>query len=455
METRTRDKILPFHPFHEGLYGSEEFCLLLLIDGLVARNQKLGSLGLDQMMQLESLLFAASSFPIEESIGSELGFVLMEYRLIRPLGQGGFGVVWLAFSEASQSHHALKWVSGSQGTLETELSALRHFREVSQRLRSPNLIPVEHTNLLPGALYYTLPLADGAPGNDPTKAEWKPFTLADHIAQANVEGKGMTTEQIISVFEPVARSAAMLNKEGLVHRDIKPANILFFHGEPCLSDIGLLGRDDDSISMRGTPGYMPPSWFVESSGETDMWGLATTLYSLLTGQNPDKMGKARFRLPVGGFDLLSDAEQKEWKRLYKVIDKATDENPLERFLSIEAFATAVSSPLGIDEITHNPTDSKNSGDGAIRNHSSRKGVVGFICGILGLMAWQIPLFGFPVTVTGFVFSRIGLQSKMRGLSIAGIILSSIGMVLTAISMAIGSYLGARGENQLLNSLFNH
>ena len=156
------------------------------------------------------------------------GMVVDGYRLIRPLGQGGFGVVWLAFSEASQGHHALKWVSGSQGTLETELSSLRHFREVSQRLRSPNLIPVEHINLLPRALYYTLPLADGVPGNDPTRAEWKPFTLADYIAQANEAGIGLPAEQIIGVFEPVARAAALLNKEGLVHRDIKPANILFF-----------------------------------------------------------------------------------------------------------------------------------------------------------------------------------------------------------------------------------
>ena len=152
-----------------------------------------------------------------------------------------------------------------------------------------------------------------------------------------------------TVLDPVLERVDLdrLNKEGLVHRDIKPANILFFNGEPCLSDIGLLGRDGDSISMRGTPGYMPPSWFVESSGEIDMWGLATTLYSLLTGQNPDKMGKARFRQPIGGFDLMTSMEQKEWKRLYKVIDKATDENPLERFLSLKAFADALTGSLPV------------------------------------------------------------------------------------------------------------
>jgi serine/threonine protein kinase len=381
------------------------------------------------------------------------GLVVDGYRLIRPLGQGGFGVVWLAFSEASQSYHALKWVAGSQGTLETELSALRHFREVSQRLRSPNLIPVEHINLRPGALYYTLPLADGNPGNDPTNADWKPITLADYINQRKEEGNGMGTEQIISLFEPIARAAALLNKEGLVHRDIKPANILFFNGLPCLSDIGLLGRDGDSISMRGTPGYMPPSWFVESSGETDMWGLATTLYTMLTGQNPDKMGKARFRVPIGGSDFLSNAEQKEWKRLYKVIDKATDENPLERHLSLDAFADALTLPDSnfkgrAEANTPSSSDSKTK-------KSSKSAWIGLMMGLFGLIAWLIPLIGFFVVIVGAISAIKGLSTKAWFVSALALSLLTVCLILSIDNSVVGALNGLHGDyNDLISKIFH-
>jgi serine/threonine protein kinase len=205
------------------------------------------------------------------------------YRLIRRIGQGGFGSVWLCWSEATRGYHALKWVTGDASGLKLELDALRKFREVSQKLRSPNLIAIGHINLLPCGLIYTLPLTDGMEGNDPAVESWRPMTLAHRI-----DGKNrFTSAEIRQIILPIIRATAALNDEGLVHRDIKPANILFFGGVPCLSDIGLLANDSASLTQRGTPGFLPPSWYLESSGQPDMWGLATTLYTLLTGNNPD------------------------------------------------------------------------------------------------------------------------------------------------------------------------
>ena len=259
------------------------------------------------------------------------------YRLVRPIGQGGFGTVWLCWNETSQSFHAMKWVAGDAAGLKLELDALRKFREVSQRLRSPNLIAIEHINLLPSGLVYTMPLADGVDGNDPAAESWRPMTLADRI-----EGKdGFSAAEILKIILPIIRATASLNDEGLVHRDIKPANILFFGGVPCLSDIGLLANDSASLTQRGTPGFLPPSWYLESSGQPDMWGLATTLYTLLTGNNPDKMGRPKFLWPPAGQDSLTPAEQDQWKRLHAVIYRATHEKAAERFRDFQTFAEAV------------------------------------------------------------------------------------------------------------------
>ncbi len=281
-----------------------------------------------------------------ENVRPEPGLVLDGYTFIRPLGQGGFGTVWLVSSGATGGHHALKWVSGS--ALEHEWSAVKLFREVSQRLRSPHLIAVEHVNRTGDALYYTLPLADGGPGSDPADAGWRPLTLGDLIEQKRGQGTWFSSDEVLRLFLPVARVAVDLNKNGLVHRDIKPANILFFGGQPCLSDIGLLDTDNASLSMKGTPGHIPPSWY---EGEPDMWGLATTLFVMLTGNAPDRIGRANFRWPPGGEDVLSAGEKVEWLRLQNAILRATEENPSERFIGLDAFVDAVAgetaSPLPI------------------------------------------------------------------------------------------------------------
>ena len=81
------------------------------------------------------------------------GLVLDGYRLLRPIGAGGFGTVWLAESDASGGFHAVKIVNSSQRALERELAAVRRFREFSRTMRSPHLIAIEHVNTIGDALF--------------------------------------------------------------------------------------------------------------------------------------------------------------------------------------------------------------------------------------------------------------------------------------------------------------
>lgn len=277
------------------------------------------------------------------------GIDLDGYRLLRPIGSGGFGTVWLAESEATKDFHAVKIVNSSQA-LEREMTAVRRFREFSRTVRSPHLIPIEHVNTLADALFYVLPLADGGPSSMPTDPEWIPDTLASRIEARLSAPAWFSSKEILDTFLPVARVVAAMNSSGLVHRDIKPANILFFGGRPCLADIGLLGEDTKSLSALGTPGHLPPSWYLESSGQPDMWGLATTLYLLLTGNHPDKIGRYNFRWPPQGEGSLSPDEHSQWERLHAAILRATEEKPHERFLTIQSFADACQSNSGMEHL---------------------------------------------------------------------------------------------------------
>ena len=260
------------------------------------------------------------------------------YRVIRLIGSGGFGAVWLCQSEALGDLRALKFIPAiDPGRIEKEFDALCRYRTAAGKLRSPSILPIEHVNRRNDGLFYIMPLADGYGAADPMNPAWRPLTMTATIESRRGEPTWFTSEEIKGYITPILQALQLLSDAGLVHRDVKPDNILFLNGTPCLGDISLLGKDSHQITRRGTPGYSAPSWFVESGGNPDMFGAATTLYSLLAGNPPDKMGRAAFRWPPQGEDSLPASEKQEWQRIHRIIRRAVDERPAERFQDFATF----------------------------------------------------------------------------------------------------------------------
>jgi serine/threonine-protein kinase len=267
--------------------------------------------------------------------------ILDGYRLIRFLGRGGFGEVWLCRSEAMGDYRALKWIPATNADrLEKEYESLLHFRNAAARLRSPHLVSIEHVNRNEAGLYYVMPLADGLTTQNPSDPAWLPLSLTAKIHAQTDKPQWFTSREILSQILPVLQALQSLSDAGLVHRDVKPENILFFNGSPCLGDISLLGEDAAVITRRGTPGYATPSWY--RGGLPDMFGAAATLYTLLTGNSPDKMGRAAFLWPPQGEHSLPESERAEWRRLHAVIRRATEEKVGERYVDFRTMAAAIS-----------------------------------------------------------------------------------------------------------------
>jgi len=263
------------------------------------------------------------------------------YMLLRFLGRGGFGEVWLCRSEAMGVYHALKFVAGADADLaKKEHGALALYRREAALLRSPHLMPIEHINRSDAGLYYVMPLADGVSTADPSAPEWQPLSLATLIEARATAPTWFSSAEILSLILPILHALQTLSDAGLVHRDVKPENIMFLKGNPCLGDISLLGEDSLQITRRGTPGYATPTWYAD--GLPDMYGAAATLYTLLTGHHPDKMGRAAFLWPPQGEASLSDAEILEWRRLHNVIRRATEEKVSERFMDFVSMARQLS-----------------------------------------------------------------------------------------------------------------
>jgi len=93
--------------------------------------------------------------------------------MIRPIGSGGFGQVWLCRTEALGDFRALKWIpAANPDHLDKECHSLLLFRSVAGKLRSPHVVPIEHINRHENGFYYVMPLADGTTPADPGDRAW-------------------------------------------------------------------------------------------------------------------------------------------------------------------------------------------------------------------------------------------------------------------------------------------
>ncbi|MHC5005295.1 MAG: protein kinase domain-containing protein, partial [Planctomycetota bacterium] len=196
------------------------------------------------------------------------------YELIRCLGRGGCGVVYLARDRTLDRAVALKFLSDA-GPADVE--RFRREARFTARLRNPAIVPVFELGESGGRPYIAMQYVDG--GN---------------LAAADLDHSGL-----LRAIREVATALRCAHAEGIVHRDIKPENILLDRdGRAYLTDFGLArslgGALGDTISRQGqimgTPALMPPEQargdLEAIDARSDIYGLGATLFVQLTGTYP-------------------------------------------------------------------------------------------------------------------------------------------------------------------------
>ncbi len=262
------------------------------------------------------------------------------YKLLRRIGHGGYGEVYLAQTDNGK-FVAIKFILLNNA--KREINALKQYEKLKLVC---NLVEILDSGEFQDYMYYVMPLADTLDVSEqfaPTDFRWQEKSLNKMIeAKLNSpKNEWFSVEEIISYILPIFDTVIALGEHSVLHRDIKPDNILFFNGKATLSDFGLLESDRRSISNVGTPLYLAPSWYINKGGNPDTYGLATSMYTLITGNLPDTIGRQAYRFPEKIIDTISDADKQQWLHWHRCIMRAIAENPSERFLTIQDFRNAI------------------------------------------------------------------------------------------------------------------
>jgi len=256
------------------------------------------------------------------------------YRLIEPLGSGGFGEAWKCVAPGD-IFKAIKFVYGNLNSLdmdgaraEQELKALHRVKQV----RYPFVLPMDRIEVVEGELVIVMELADKS--------------LHDAFEEAVASGLvGLPRDTLLRYIRDAADALDHMAglEEPLQHLDIKPRNLFLVSDRVKVADFGLVKyvQGSNASGLSGvTPLYAPPETFTGSvSCHSDQYSLAIVYMELLTGQRPyvgknvRQMAQAHMTAEPD-LRALPEAER-------PVVARALSKNPNDRWPNCLSFVRAL------------------------------------------------------------------------------------------------------------------
>jgi serine/threonine protein kinase len=282
--------------------------------------------------------------------GKHKGFFLGAYRLLKPLGRGGMGTVYLAQHEMMRRRCALKVLP--QTPLHEGSSVLGRFYIEAQAVAA-----LDHQNIVRA---YDV--------NKETKDnKTVHYLVMEYVdgqdVQAMVQDSGpLDFIKAADFLRQTANGLAHAHENGLVHRDIKPANLLVDKkGVVKILDLGLARFFDDSAqaslttthneTVLGTADYLSPEQALNShtvDHRTDIYSLGCTAYFMLTGHPPFPDGSVAQRLVAHQIKMPTPIVQERSdapRDLVAIVDKMMAKGVDERFQNAGEISIALAAWL--------------------------------------------------------------------------------------------------------------
>ncbi len=253
-------------PTAEALCGDSYALVEVLSDWIAKRKRLYGLIGLRETA--DGALAERGPLP-----------VFAGHDVIRELGRGGMGVVYLARDRGLGRIVAIKTIAEARLATADQVKRFLLEAQAVARLRHPNIIAIHAIGEDPARPYLSLEYVEGT-------------NLGQRLAD-----RPMASLEAAELLESLARAVHAVHEQGIVHRDLKPSNVLLsVLGVPKIADFGLAKLKDGEASrtlseqVLGTPSYMAPEQAAGRSKQAgpaaDVYSLGAILYHALAGRPP-------------------------------------------------------------------------------------------------------------------------------------------------------------------------
>jgi serine/threonine-protein kinase len=260
-----------------------------------------------------------------------IGRVVAQYKILRKLGEGGMGSVYLAHDTELDRQVALKFLTKRVSADDPAMTRFKREARAVAALNHPAIIDIYEIGADDGAPYIAMPYIEGE-------------ILSDLMARGP-----LSVEQSTEIVHQICAGLERAHAAGIVHRDIKPGNILVDrNGRVKILDFGLAKMEAEpqvtaDHSLLGTVCYMSPEQArgEEVDGRSDIFSLGCVLYEMLAGHRAFQGERA-----VGVLYAIEHAEPRKIRdsnpvvppALERVVGKMLAKKPAQRYDSVAEVA---------------------------------------------------------------------------------------------------------------------
>ncbi len=269
-----------------------------------------------------------------------IGTIILHYKILEKLGEGGMGVVYKATDTKLDRTVALKFLPSHLSESEDNKSRFLQEAKATAALNHPNIMNVYEINEHDGSLFMVMEFIEGQ-------------TLSSYLNKVKT-GESIPVDQALEWTIQIATGLKAAHEKNIIHRDIKPANLMVASGGQLkIMDFGLaklkssIGITRTGTSL-GTLSYMSPEQAQGQSADhrSDLWSLGVVLYEMLTGEQPFKSEhEAGLAYLIINEDppLPSEMDKKIPHQLDSVVMKILAKDRNKRYRSMEELINTLTS----------------------------------------------------------------------------------------------------------------
>ncbi|MFQ5598714.1 MAG: protein kinase [Nitrospiria bacterium] len=280
--------------------------------------------------EAKKALAASTPSKRSKSIIKEAGQTT-RYKIIKKIGQGGMGVVYLAEDMVLKRDVAYKVLPNAIKENQAVLQNFMQEAQISAALNHPNIVTIFDTGKNGDDIFITMEYVDG-------------ITL-----KVFLERYKASLNELKEIMKSICRGVAYAHNRNVIHRDLKPSNVMLLQDRTVkIMDFGLAKFLTDAMeektSVKGTPLYMSPEQIVGEKVDklSDIYSLGCTFYRLLTGRPPFSKGDIYYQHLHTNASPLRSINPKVPPGLEKIILTCIEKQKGQRFQSTEDIIDAIS-----------------------------------------------------------------------------------------------------------------